>query len=411
MHLIRRNHTVDRLQFDKFSSFSGDVLKINQAELTDYVLRDLSGFELDFKIASPGLSQRIIHITDVVMPSYKETGPAFPGWTGPKKTNGHGVTHHIQNLAIAQSFLYPGIQDGLMDMSGQGSVYAPLSSLHLLVMIVNLTDLTKPKSELAPELNMMNLRAAEYVGKLLINEEGVDTNYELVKDQKHPKVGYAYFIQAQGPLRNVHLYADDCVNMTPKLVHPNEILDGALVSGNYIIACQKNPTWFHQNNPVILEAYNRHNKEICFSGVIISTEQSLLEGKQQNADIIAKIAMEQQWKGIILTQEGGGHADVDLMLTAEACEDAGIKVVMLINEIAGPKGALPPLVSWSDKADAIVTTGNNDEIIILPSVEEVIGGDKIAGDRFAEEQLITSLGIIYASTNQLGATKMTTTEY
>lgn len=410
MELSRINHTISQLQFGHKSSFQDGTLILNQSELIDYTLNGLEGFELSFSFASPGKSQRIIHVTDTVMPSYKKDYPSFRGWTGLETESGRSVTHHTKNLAITQSFAYPGIQEGIIDMSGKGAEYSVFSDLFLLVMLVKLTDESKTKPEIAKSLIQLNLRAAEYVGKIVSNATGELKKFKLDPVDKLPRIGYAYFIQAQGPLRNVHVYAQDCVNMTPRFMNPNEILDGAIVSGNYIIACQKNPTWLHQNNPIILDAYKRHGKEIDFVGVIVSTEQSLLEGKKSNAEIIARLAKENNLDGVILTQEGGGHADVDLMLTAEECEKNGIKVVMLVNEIAGPEGALPPLVSWTSKADAVVSTGNNDEIITLPAMDEAIGGDTITGGRSATGEIVTSLGIVYTATNQLGVGRMTTVE-
>ena len=140
----------------------------------------------------------------------------------------------------------------------------------------------------------------------------------------------------------------------------------------------------------------------------MSTESSRLEGKRENARCIAELAKERRIDGLLITQEGGGHADVDLMLTAEACEERGIRTVVLSNEIAGEEGNLPSLTAFSDKEDAIVSTGNNDEVIHLPAVKTAVGGETILdGAIAAAAEFNTSLGIIYAASNQLGASRMT----
>ncbi len=100
------------------------------------------------------------------------------------------------------------------------------------------------------------------------------------------------------------------------------------------------------------------------------------------------------------------------MLAVEECEKLGIKAVIQTNEIAGPLGDLPPLVSYSNMADAVVSNGNNDEIICLDKMERVIGGNSILNGKFvAEDSFETNIGIMYTSTNQLGINNMTSFVY
>ena len=39
--------------------------------------------------------------------------------------------------------------------------------------------------------------------------------------------------------------------IVPTIMSPTEVMDGAIVSGNCVSACDKNPTYVHQNNPVV----------------------------------------------------------------------------------------------------------------------------------------------------------------
>ncbi len=313
-----------------------------------------------------------------------------------------------------QTSTFPGVQEGIVDMSGKGSKYSVFSKKINIVIIIEPVNKETSKKDFAYFTKIIILRTAEYLAKLTENCNDYEVeNYELKPIIKNlPKIAYVYYIQAQGDLRNVHIYGGDNVKMNPVFMHPNEIIDGAIVSGNYIIACQKNPTYFHQENPVIKEMYRRDGHEFNFSGVIVSTESSKLDDKQNNAKKIADIALKLKCDGVVITQEGGGHADVDLMLAVEECEKLGIKAVIQTNEIAGPLGDLPPLVSYSNMADAVVSNGNNDEIICLDKMERVIGGNSILNGKFvAEDSFETNIGIMYTSTNQLGINNMTSFVY
>jgi glycine reductase len=412
MILTIKNHVVKDIKFGNRSSYADQVLTLDKNNLINNFHLNNENYKVDFAIAKPNESKRIIHITDVVKPSWKEEGSSFPGWTSGDNKAGCGITHQLENMTVMQCCSFQGIQEGIVDMTGVGAKYTLFSSKINFIMMVDVINPDVNKKDLSKDLNLMILLVSEYIASLAGKNTGDILNTYEIKTQNSmlPNIGYAYFIQAQGPLRNVHIYGEDCVAMNPRLMHPNEIKDGAVVSGNYIIACQKNPTFFHQENPIINLLYEKDGKELNFSNVILSTESSMLESKKDNASAIAALAKQEGMNGIIITQEGGGHADVDLMLTAEACEEARINTVIITNEIAGSNGDLPPLVSFSKVEDAIITCGNNDEVITLDSVKEVIGGDLINGNVDPYSSFDTSLGIMYTATNQLGANKMTSIE-
>ena len=407
-------HPVNEVLFGDRSKYSNGILILNKEEFSRAILSGTYGdYKLEIQIARPKEDVRIIHITDVIKPSYKPNGPAFPGWTGSTDCCGSEITHQLQNVCITQCFSYSGIQEGIMDMKGKETSYVFFSQLINIVIRPELLTEKIEKKDVASDLVRMNTQAAEYTASLAADSSNAagtlfDTDNATISGL--PNIGYAYYIQAQGPLRNVYIWGKDCTKMKPCMISPVKVLDGAIVSGNYIIACQKNPTYFHQENPVIRSLLARDKKELNFAGVIVSTESSALNDKRENAQRIAEIAKEKGMDGIVITQEGGGHADVDLMLACDACESAGIRVVLIANEIAGPEGNLPPLVSMSSKADAIITTGNNDEILHFPETASSLGGT-VMGTRDASEEFDSPLSILYTATNQLGVSKMTTKQF
>lgn len=406
-----KDYELQKICFGPHSIWQDGVLSLNEDELRAYCLEGIAGISIKFEIARPGESIRIVHITDTIMPVWKESGSTFPGWMPGEDLCGEGILHRVSGMTVMQTCQYPGIQEGIVDMAGEGSRYCEFSGLQNLVMNVELESPSYDKEALARDLIQMLVRASEFVGRLTKDKK--PDSVIRMEDEEHieglPKIGYIYYIQAQGPLRNVHIKGRDCTQMEPEFMSFREIKDGALVSGNYIIACQKNPTYFHQNNPVVEAILKYDAEKLNGVGVILSTESGLLEKKKENASKIARIAKEKGMQGVIITQEGGGHADVDLMYAMEACEKEGIHVVIQTNELAGPTGELPPLVSASPMADAIVSDGNNDEMICLGEVERTIGGAQVLGGKFkAAGRIETSLGILYTATNQLGANCMRT---
>jgi glycine reductase len=411
--LTIKKYNVREIVFGEESKFDEGILCVCKKDLVEKAVKGIEGFEIEVRKAAPGEKTRIVHVMDAIKPSYKKGGGAFSGWRDINREAGTGTTSQLEGIALLQTCEFPGIQEGIIDMFGSGARFSRFSKMLNLVLSMQLKDASMKKSDFEIKAKEIILNAAEYLAGLTYGkQEDAKTLYELAEPLQKPQIGYAYYIQAQGHLRNVFFHGKAFTQDAPVFVHPNEILDGALVSSNFIIACQKNPTYFHQENPVILELYGQDGKDISFRGVIISTESSTLEEKKQNAQAIAAIALEKGLDGIVISQEGGGHADVDLMMCVDACEESGIKTVVLTNEIAGVNGDQPPLVSFSNRADAIVSNGNNDAMVQLDAMSDAIGGENVLNGKYgARDAFQTSLGILYTATNQLGANLMATAEY
>ena len=81
---------------------------------------------------------------------------------------------------------------------------------------------------------------------------------------------------------------------------------------------------------------------------------------------------------VVITKDGGGQADVDLMLACRACEEAGLRTVLVAKEESGGDG--PALVDVAPQADAMVSVGNCPEKVRLDeAMDHVIGGDAFLG--------------------------------
>ncbi len=172
---------------------------------------------------------------------------------------------------------------------------------------------------------------------------------------------------------------------TPTLLHPNELLDGAVVSSNFRSPL-KAATYLHQNNPVILELFKKHGVELNFVGQIIGRghfDDFLM--KERQGQYAAKLASLLDAQAAVLSLEGSGNAFIDYMATVRALERSGIYAVPIVHELgSGPKGDEQPLVDVVPEAISIVTGGGVDQVVEVPSMDRVVGGEII---RFSTGEL------------------------
>jgi glycine reductase len=214
----------------------------------------------------------------------------------------------------------------------------------------------------------------------------------------------------QGLLHDSFFYGVDAKQIVPTFIYPTEVMDGAVVSGNCVSACDKNLTYIHQNNPVIQDLYERHGKDLNFIGCVITNENVTLADKERSSNMTAKLVEFLGADGVIITEEGFGNPDTDMVMLCYKIEEKGIKTVLITNEYAGRDGASQSLADSTEKGDAVVSTGNSNEIIKLPPMKTVIGypevADIIAGGSdgsLAEDGSITAeIQVIIGATNEMG---------
>jgi glycine reductase len=216
-------------------------------------------------------------------------------------------------------------------------------------------------------------------------------------------------------LHDTYLYGVDAKKILPTLIHPNEVMDGAIVSGNCVSACDKHTTFHHMNNAVIKELYRRHGKDLNFIGVIVTNLNVSLADKERSSDYASKLAKLIGADGVVVTNEGFGNPDTDLMMLCKKMEDYGIKTVLITDEFAGRDGASQSLADVVPEADAVVSVGNANEVITLPPMKHIIGDLKPAeviaggfdGCLGADGSVKIEIQSIVGSTCQLGFGKLT----
>ncbi len=387
MKLEIGNFYVEDIVFGEKTEFAQGILTINKKEALNFVLEDKHIIEADLYIVKPGDNVRLMPVKEAIEPRIKLNGnPLFPGYTGDLVKAGDGRTHALKNCSLlVVGKHWGGFQDGLIDMSGEGAKYTYYSQLKNIVLVAD-TDEEFEKREQQKKnkaLREAGHKLAEFIGSVVKDLEPEEIEeYKLEPVIKREKSvnelpSMVFVMQPQSQMEelgyNTFLYGWDMNRMLPTFMHPNEVLDGALISGSFMPCCSKWSTYEFQNNPTIKRLYKEHGKTINFLGIIMSNLNVALDQKNRAALFVAQIAKSIGADGAIVAEEGYGNPDADFTACIVALEDAGVKVVGLTNECTGRDGQSQPLVSMDEKADAIVSCGNVSELITLPPMETVIG--------------------------------------
>ena len=416
------------IQFASESKIENNVLYVNKDELRKAIWDDEAIVSVEFDIAKPGESVRITPVKDVIEPRVKVEGRGgiFPGVLSKVDTVGEGKTIALKGMAVVTTGKIVGFQEGIVDMTGPGAEYTPFSKLNNLVIIAEPAEGIK-QHEHEKAVRFIGFKAAKYLGELARNLQPEETKvYEtkplleqIAEYPDLPKVGYVYMLQTQGLLHDTYVYGVDAKQIVPTLLYPTEIMDGAIVSGNCVSACDKNPTYVHLNNGVIEELYEKHGKEINFLGVIITNENVYLADKERSSNWTAKFTKYLGLDAVIVSQEGFGNPDTDLIMNCKKIETEGVKTVIVTDEYAGQNGASQSLADADPKADAVVTGGNANQLIVLPKLDKIIGHidvvNVIAGgnhDSLKEDGTIeVELQAITGATNETGFGYLTAKTY
>ena len=387
MKLELGNFHVEDIEFGSETAFNDGLLTINKEEALEVVYKDEHITEADLKIVKPGDMVRLVPVKEAIEPRYREEGgPVFPGVTGDLMQAGDGRTLAMKDMSVlVVGKHWGGFQDGLIDMGGEGAKYTYFSQLKNVVLVAD-TDEEFEKHEQQKKnraLRWAGMRLSEYLGKALKDQEPDEVeSYSLdpitkrskeVNDLPSVVIVMQPQSQMEEPGYNDLNYGWDTNNMLPTFMHPNEVLDGAMISGSFMPCSSKWATYDFQNFPLIKSLYEEHGETINFLGVIMSNLNVAMDQKERSIQFVAQMAKSLGADAALVTEEGYGNPDADYIGCLAALEDAGVKTVGVSNEATGRDGGSQPLVSLDPKADALVSTGNVSELIKLPPMPEVIG--------------------------------------
>ncbi|MGL6198310.1 MAG: glycine/sarcosine/betaine reductase component B subunit [Lachnospiraceae bacterium] len=415
-------HITD-IKFAQESKLEDGVLYVSEDAVKEIVLEDEKLKSVSLDIAKPGESVRITPVKDVIEPRVKVEGRGgiFPGVISKVDTVGSGKTYALKGMAVVTAGKIVGFQEGIIDMTGPGADYTPFSKLNNLVLVIDPIDDIK-QHDYEKAVRFAGFRVAAYLGELARNLTPDETfEYEtytikegLEKLPDLPRVAYVQMLQSQGLLHDTYVYGVDAKRTLSTILNPTEVMDGAIVSGNCVSACDKNTTYHHLNNPVIQDMFEQHGKTINFVCQIITNENVYLADKQRSSDWTAKMCKLLDLDGVIVSQEGFGNPDTDLIMNCKKIEAEGVKTVIITDEYAGRDGKSQSLADADAAADAVITGGNANQVIILPKLDKVIGTmdyiTKIAGasDETLREDgsLEVELQVITGATNETGFNKL-----
>jgi len=419
MKLEIGNIQIKDIQFSDQTKVENGILYVNKEEMIAELSTDNRIKSIDLDIARPGEDVRIIPVKDVIEPRVKVSGEGnvFPGFLGAVDTVGSGRTHVLKGMAVVTTGRIVGFQEGIIDMSGLGAKYTPFSGLNNLVITCEPIDKLEGH-EHEEAIRLIGLKAAAWLGKL-----GKDIEPDEVKSYETkplleqvneypnlPKVVYVYMLQSQGLLHDTYVYGVDVKKIIPTIIYPTEVFDGAVLSGNCVSACDKNPTYVHQNHPIIEDLYALHGKEYNFIGVVITNENVYLADKKRSSDMTAKLVEFMGADAVIISEEGFGNPDADLVMNCNKISAKGIKTVLMTDEYAGQDGASQSIADSTPAGDACITAGNANEVVILKPMKKVIGhpeaAHKIAGGHQGslreDGSIEAEIQLITGSTSEVG---------
>lgn len=370
------------IQFGPESKIEDGVLYVNEDAVKAIVLEDEKIKSCKLDIARPGESVRITPVKDVIEPRVKVEGRGgvFPGVINKVDTVGEGKTYALKGMAVVTAGKIVGFQEGIIDMTGPGADYTPFSKLNNLVVVCEPVDGIK-QHDYEPAVRFAGFRVAVYLGELAReltpDSTEVFETYGIMEGAEKlpglPRVAYVQMLQSQGLLHDTYVYGVDAKKTLSTMMTPTEVMDGAIVSGNCVSACDKNPTYVHENNPVVHDLFAEHGKTLNFVAHILTNENVYLADKQRSSDWTAKLCRLLDLDGVVVSQEGFGNPDTDLIMNCKKIEAEGVKTVIITDEYAGRDGKSQSLADADVAADAVVTGGNANQVIVLPKLDKVIG--------------------------------------
>ena len=431
MKLELANYPVKHISLSDETRYADGELYVDARDVRARMMDDAYFEDVTVHVAHPGDSTRIIHAVDVVEPRAKQSGAGcvFPGVLGPPSQVGSGRTSRLSGMAVVTTS-EPAAGEGyywreaLLDMSGPGALYSPFSQNANLV--VEVTPKVPGPQTPAEDLEMINtIRGSAFSQRLNLalreaqiglashlaetaaglQPSSIDT-YELTDvDPGLPRV--AYCAQVMGEF----LYGQS-IGWQPTLLHPNELMDGAIYRPFNTPGAVRTTIYHHQNNPLINHLYQRHGRDLNFLGVLlVPAGPEKLTEKELGAGYATKLLRMMGADGVVISWMGGGHLAVDPMLLIRNCERAGISATLLSPEMAQTPDDTG-FVYFTPEAESIVSTGNYEQEVVLLPVDRVIGGNAIfvSGDD-PRNSFTTRITQILGATQTFGMGQLTGTAY
>jgi glycine reductase len=169
------DYSIDRLDWGPETRLAGGSLCVSLADLQNEINRLSYGIQVDYALARPGESKRIVHVLDTVLPiaKFAGEGSCFPGFGEPAELAGTGHTMRIANLLVTITGCFPHPEslspierprEGIIDMAGVGADYSYGSDRYHLIMSLT-ADRAVSNATFDQTVRMIALRAARYLAE------------------------------------------------------------------------------------------------------------------------------------------------------------------------------------------------------------------------------------------------------
>ena len=403
MKLELGSFPVNEIKFGKNTSWSQGKLEVNRDELITEILKDQRVVSVDFDIALPGESVRITTVRDVIEPRIKVRGDGivYPGICGrPVTTVGSGRTHRLAGMGVVEVgsiplYTYPGmggyVDRKLIDMRGNGVKSPSESKLINLCVILEIDD----------SLHVHDRNDAAHGAALLVSDTLAATTKDLEPPEletfeltdvsdKLPKIVYILCQHSpEAHSGSVRGWGDHLYGITrlhpPWLIHPNEMLDGALTFVD---------SWGFVNDPLLLELYQRHGVDINFLGcIVMRTRWTSQNEKDVTSNQAAKTARMMGADGVVAVGMVGGNDFMEAVRMAQACELEGLPTTFVVQE-DDPSDGGSPILEPLPEVQSIISVGVGREEMKPANVP---GVDKVIGPTDLTLNISTGVGKIDAS--------------
>ena len=414
MRLELRWSEVKELVAGSVTRLEGPRLQVDLDALRAHLAADARLGEVRLDLVHPGERCRIGRVFDVVAPRARLDGEDFPGVLGAVARAGDGRTLALAGVSVVttdQQMDSIGTL-AMIDMAGPTAAMSPFGATHNLVISAWASPDTG-RSEYLAAIRLAALKAAVCLARAAREAEpdrvevfALPPSPRVPAELAHlPRVAYVFQIHShQRPtgLDEGILYGDPVRRMLPTIVHPNEVLDGAVLRG---FMGRSVTTWATQNHPVIRSLYAQHGRTLWFAGVVVTVAQATEPERVRSAfQAAGLVAHALGADGAVFTKIGGGAPHVDMAQAASQCEALGVKTTVLVEDMSTDGRVEGMLLFDLPGVDAMVNVGSSHEPLTLPAMDRVVGADDLAPRLVGE--VATTYGAVCGVIEQVGATRV-----
>jgi glycine reductase complex component B subunit alpha and beta len=344
--------------------------------------------EATVDIVRPGDPVRIANVLDAVIPWADAGDPpaTFPGALGPLTTAGRGRRSALDDVGVivacdwgAAGYVGPDeFPPSYIDMAGPAAQRTSWGrTTNVVISCVPAAGV--PVVEADRAVRRTGLRLARDLAALTVGHDPdrMDPLRTIrpCESDDLPAVCVVLQVASEGPLLDTYLYGAPMGGLTPTLLDPLELIDGALINGTYDWAAVRNSTAAYQMGTLVRELLSAHGERLRFAGLIVALGYlDTADDKQRSAIESARLARMLGSEAAICTTFSSGNSHTDTMLTVRALEQLGIRTCALVAETNGG------LTDHVPEADCLVSTGNEDELLEPWTPDRVICGGALAAD-------------------------------